>query len=405
MSRSGDVSPAGDTTAAPQRSGVLRTDDLDYHLPEGSIGLHPAQPRESARLLVAHRSDPGSLEHRHIRDLPDLLRPGDLLVVNTSRVIPARLLGHRSDTHGHAEGLYLGPAAPDAPAGATAAQASAPPGASAWRVMLKARRLRPGLAIVLHDRAGRSTELALRLIDRSPDEGEQGAWLCRLEGGEAGALDVLERVGHTPLPPYIRAARKKTRERPDEEADRRDYQTVYAGQGQSGSVAAPTAGLHFTPELLARLESRGIGRAEVVLHVGTGTFKTIETEFVEQHPMHAEWCVLPGETARAIVRTRAAGGRVIAVGTTSARVLESFGPAADLPEAGASGWSRLLITPGRPWLNVDGLTTNFHLPRSTLLALVGAMFPEGVPRLLAIYGEAIERGYRFYSFGDAMLVV
>jgi S-adenosylmethionine:tRNA ribosyltransferase-isomerase len=267
-----------------------------------------------------------------------------------------------------------------------------------------------------------------------------------LPGSEAHGLAILHQVGTTPLPPYIRAARKRgavakadsadagalrTAEGQDEQAemtrpaedpererqDRQNYQTVYADVKAAGSVAAPTAGLHFTPELLARLESMGVARAAVVLHVGTGTFKPVETEFVEQHPMHTEWCVCPAATALAIERTRAAGGRVIAVGTTSARTLESF-TTEQLAEAAASGRdaehaTNLLITPGHRYRHLDGMMTNFHLPRSTLLAMVAALLDgrsgggvgDGLERLLAAYQAALEEQYRFYSYGDASLIL
>ncbi len=188
-------------------------------------------------------------------------------------------------------------------------------------------------------------------------------------------------------------------------ADRAAYQTVYADPGRSRSVAAPTAGLHFTPELLAALAARGVERAEVVLHVGLGTFAPVECEFVEQHPMHAEWCHMPASTAAAIARCRARGGRVIAVGTTSARTLETFTPEELAAGQDLSRWTRILITPGHRWRNADGLMTNFHLPRTTLLALVASLFDGGAEELLRHYRQAVERRYRFFSFGDAMLVL
>ncbi|MGH7133707.1 MAG: S-adenosylmethionine:tRNA ribosyltransferase-isomerase, partial [Phycisphaerales bacterium] len=210
----------------------------------------------------------------------------------------------------------------------------------------------------------------------------------------------------TPLPPYIRAARKRHGVEVDDAVDRAAYQTVYARGDElsAGSVAAPTAGLHFTPDLLAMLSAKGVDRAEVVLHVGTGTFKPVDTEFVEQHPMHAEWCTAPAATTAAMARARFSGGRVFAVGTTSARTLESFTQAELTPNADASHWTRILITPGYQWRHIDGLMTNFHLPRSTLLAMVAALLPGGAAQLLDVYREAIVKGYRFYSYGDAMLV-
>ncbi|MGD9690666.1 MAG: tRNA preQ1(34) S-adenosylmethionine ribosyltransferase-isomerase QueA [Phycisphaerales bacterium] len=377
----------------------MRTNDLDYDLPDGCIATSAAEPRDAARLLVIDAGSARPAEHHVVADLRTLLDPGDLLVVNTSRVIPARLVGAREDSGGRAEGLWLGPAGGDAAPGAPAL----------WRVMIKARRVKPGVRFGLFDQDDRPAGVTLRLLEPSTEQGEEGGWVCRVEGPRAAEaanpIALLQRVGRVPLPPYIRAARKRQHEPDREERDLDRYQCVFADRERSGSVAAPTAGLHFTDALLADLAARGVQRASVVLHVGTGTFKPVETEFVEQHAMHAEWCELPAATARAIVAARARGRRVISVGTTTARTLESFGPAGELVERGGSGWTRLLITPGRPWQNLDALMTNFHLPRSTLLALVAGTLPGGVPELLRHYREAIAGGYRFYSFGDAMLVL
>lgn len=389
---------------------VLRTADLDYLLPPELIAREPARPRDSARLLVVRRGADGlTLSDMVFRDLPGLLRPGDLMVVNTSRVLPARLEGVRADTGGRFEGLFVGVASP--------------PGRG-WRVLIRAKRPRPGVVLVPTCPDGKPSATVLRLVEPSPEPGEEGAWLCVPEGPGAGgdAPAILARIGWTPIPPYIQAARRRGAgagvdgEAPSRDmADRADYQTAYAetDPARAGSVAAPTAGLHFTQPVLDALAARGVGRAGVTLHVGAGTFKPVETEFVEDHPIHAEWCELPAETARAIVATRragggsggSAGGRVVAVGTTSARTLESFGPAEGLVESGAAGWSRLLVTPGFRWRNVDALLTNFHLPGSTLMALVAALLPGGVPDLLAAYRHAIDARYRFYSFGDAMLIL
>lgn len=388
---------------------MLRTSDLHYDLPERCIATHPAHPRDAAKLMVVERSAAAPPRHMLVRDLPSVLRAGDLLVVNVTRVIPARVLGFRADTGGRVEGLWLA----DAPCEAG--------GAPCWRVMLRGKRLKPGVEVALDQGLeGVDSRVRLRLLERDTAEPGGGVWLAEVDGARAGETSValLERIGVTPLPPYIRAARRDAGEAENgqiERADRAEYQTVYAraestGQGPGGSVAAPTAGLHFTPELLARLADLGVGRAEVTLHVGTGTFKPVETEFVEQHPMHAEWCEIPPQTCRAIGACRAAGGRVVAVGTTSARTLESFSPEqiAVCASAGPGGqplaaWTRLLITPGFTWRTVDALMTNFHLPGSTLLAMV-ASFAGGVERVKSLYAEAMERGYRFYSYGDAMVV-
>lgn len=449
---------------------MLRVSDLDYELPPDRIATEPAPQRDGSRLLVVSRSDPNRLEHALVRDLTRYLghdgspsNASDLLVVNTSRVIPARLTGYRADTRGSVEGLYLGPADAEASVGVAAlsrgAGSSAGSGASSsamrWRVMLRAGRLREGVEVVLLGPRGEETGVRLRLVARSEREGDTGAWIVEALGlrVDEHAIAALERVGTTPLPPYIRSARKRGSSEhsnatppgeraaeppaePDDARDRERYQTVYAQAPQRsstsparetsaapagvGSVAAPTAGLHFTPALLDALARRGVERADVTLHVGTGTFKPVECEHVEDHPMHSEWCGVPASTCASIARARASGRRVVAVGTTSARTLESFAPEALARGAesanGASGceaWTRLLITPGHRWRNLDGLMTNFHLPRSTLMAMVAALLDErsgaargdGVARLQAIYRAAIDAGYRFYSFGDAMLVL
>jgi S-adenosylmethionine:tRNA ribosyltransferase-isomerase len=380
---------------------VLRTDDLEYPLPPDRIATRPAEPRDAARLMVIRRDRPDHPEHALIRDLPDLLRPSDRLVLNTTRVLPARFRGVREDTGGRVEGLYLGEAS-DGPV-------------PAWRAMIKARRHRPGAIVRLAARdSSAPSPYALRMLE--PLDDPPGAWLAQPLGpeGPPPTPDVLGAVGLPPLPPYILAARRAKRGPETEPEDDTRYQTVYAGAEASGSVAAPTAGLHFTPELLGRLASRGVSRTDVVLHVGAGTFKPVETDLVESHPMHAEWCSMSPEAVGAVVATRRAGGRVVAVGTTSVRTLESYAPLADPPPNLAT---RLLITPGRPFRWTDGLLTNFHLPRSTLMALVAAMLqhpdeppdgagvPPGVTRLKAAYADAVTRGYRFYSFGDAMLIV
>jgi S-adenosylmethionine:tRNA ribosyltransferase-isomerase len=379
--------------------GVLRTADLDYELPQERIATHPAHPRDAARLMVVDRADPSRISHRVIRDLPDLLCPGDLLVFNTTRVLPARFRGQRIGTGGKMEGLFLSEG--------TEARRH---GGTEWVCLIKGRHTRAGAEFELFDRDGKKSGVRLVVTGRPADEPE--AWLAEVVGGLEGPSllthNVLERVGLTPLPPYILKARKDAGDPGDEGADREEYQTVFARE--SGSVAAPTAGLHFTPELLARLDERGIRRAEVVLHVGTGTFRPVETEFVEQHPMHFEWCSMSAEALSAVRETKARGGRVIPVGTTAARTLEAYAAAtgASLGEAGLpkSLETNLLITPGYRFRWVDGLLTNYHLPRSTLMAMVAALLPgDGVASLKRLYAEALRHGYRFYSFGDAMLVL
>jgi len=415
---------------------VLRTAELDYDLPQERIAVRPAEPRDSARLMVLSRSDASLVEHRTVRELPGLLRPGDLLVVNRSRVLPARFVGVREDTGGRVDGLYL--------------HDGAEPGT--WVCLLRARRFREGARVLIGEMAkgpegqmakegegegGGRAGVVLTLVERAPEPA--GAWVVGVEEMAKGpkgqrakegenragltAPEVLERVGVAPLPPYILAARRAAGMETDAPEDREWYQTVYAeGQqiakwpkGQrakdephaAGSVAAPTAGLHFTEGLLRSIADRGVRVAGVTLHVGAGTFRAVETDFVEQHSMHAEWCSMTPETVALVEQTRREGGRVIAVGTTAGRTLEAYAaevqPTGRVPNAVET---RLLITPGYAWRWVDALMTNFHLPRSTLMAMVAAQLGEnGVDRLKRAYVEAVERGYRFYSYGDAMIVL
>jgi len=370
---------------------MLRTSDLEYHLPERLIATEPADPRESARLMVVDL-DSGAVEHLTIAELPSVLAPGDLLVRNRSRVVQARFIGARRDTGGKVEGLYL--------------RDAGEPGR--WIAMLKSRRFRAGAVVDLLGSDGRPSGFALTMLARA--EGvEAGSWVVEVRGAAGNlaiTLDALATVGRPPLPPYILAARRRDETPEDDTRDSERYQTIYARE--PGSVAAPTAGLHFSPALDASLRQRGVEFADVILHVGTGTFRTVETEHVEAHPMHAERCSLaPG--ARGAIAPRIGGrgaGRVIAVGTTAARTMEAHARLED--ESGRiSEWieTDILITPGYKWRWTQGMLTNFHLPRSTLMAMVGAMLPGGVEQLKALYAIAIEREYRFYSFGDAMLLL
>ncbi len=338
---------------------------LNYALPADLVAQQPCPERDQARLLVVRR-DGAALAHHVVRDLPALLAPGDLLVLNDTRVLAARLLGRRERTGGKWEGLFLR-AAPD----------------GCWELLCQTRgRLAEGEVIDIEP-----GPLRLELVGRAAE----GRWLAR--PSEPGSPpELLARHGQVPLPPYIRKGRAAAE-------DQERYQTVYARR--AGAVAAPTAGLHFTPRLFERLEARGVGRAFVTLHVGLGTFQPIQSDDVTQHRMHREWGELPAVTAEAISACRARGGRVVAVGTTTVRVLETV--AATGPIRPWSGETELFIYPPCEFRVVDALLTNFHLPRSTLLLLVGAF--AGVELTRRAYRTAVEQAYRFYSYGDAMLIV
>lgn len=339
----------------------MRTSDFDYPLPADRIAQQPAEPRDSSRLLVMDRRA-GTLSHRFFHDLPDLLRPGDLIVVNKTRVLPARLAAREAGSRGKAELLLIRRVEP-----------------RVWEALIGGRRVRTGARLALAD--GSEAEI---LQDLGGPR--------RLVRFDRPITPRLARLGQTPLPPYIHE--------PLADPDR--YQTVYGRV--AGSVAAPTAGLHFTKELIARLRALGVAWAEVTLHVGLDTFAPVEEDDPMRHPIHAEWCQVGEETVAAVRRARRNGGRIVAVGTTTARALESgAGQAApgDILSPFA-GLTRLFITPGFAFQVVDVLITNFHLPRSTLMMLVSAF--AGREALLAAYRAAVEAGYRFYSFGDAMLI-
>lgn len=355
----------------------MRTADFDYELPPERIAQEPVSPRDAARLLV-HRLGADETRHLRVRDLAELLAPGDLLVLNDTRVLAARLFVQRP-SGARVELLFLEPVGE----------------AGAWRAMARpARKLRAGEELRLEDGT-----LVLRAVRRLVDEGGRPGpeWIVAPLPGGCEIPELLERAGRVPLPPYIHRADDLD---PRDELDRERYQTVYARE--PGAVAAPTAGLHLTEELLARLAERGVERATVTLHVGPGTFRPVETEHMEEHRMHAERFHLPEETCAAVARCRARGGRVVCVGTTTVRVLESRA-SEDGALAPGSGSTDLFLLPGHRFRCVDALLTNFHLPRSTLLALVCAF--GGTERVLALYREAVERGYRFYSYGDAMLLL
>jgi S-adenosylmethionine:tRNA ribosyltransferase-isomerase len=334
---------------------------FDYDLPDELIAQTPAARRDAARLLVVHRNS-GHLEHRTVADLPDLLSAGDLLVLNDTKVLPARLVGTRESTGGKWEGLFLREPEP-----------------GVWELMAKTRGyVRRGETVTISP-----GPLKLILVGRTPDK----HWLVRPDP-PGPVEEILARHGRVPLPPYIRKGMAKP-------GDDERYQTVYATA--PGSVAAPTAGLHFTPELLATLEAKGIGTARVTLHVGLGTFAPIKETDPTRHDIHREWCEMPTATADRLAETKRRGGRVIAVGTTTTRTLETAGGQP------FRGESNLFIHPPFEFRAIDGLMTNFHLPRTTLLLLVQAFAGSDV--LKRAYEEAIRERYRFYSYGDAMFIV
>lgn len=340
----------------------MRVDLFDYTLPEERIARFPARPRESARLLDLTG---GEIADRHVRDLPDLLRPGDLLISNDTRVIPARLKGRRGEA-----GVEVTLHKRD--------------GESVWRAFARpAKKLRPGDRIVF------AADLAAEVTAK----GEAGEVTLTFDRAGPDLLAALEAHGSMPLPPYIK------RGAGEGASDSEDYQTVFAAR--DGAVAAPTAGLHFTPELLAAVDAMGVKRALVTLHVGAGTFLPVKVDDTDNHVMHSEWGEVSPATAQAIADTRAAGGRIVATGTTTLRVLEAAaGDDGTVPAW--SGDTDLFITPGYRFKAVDVLLTNFHLPKSTLLMLVSAF--AGRERILDAYGHAIAEGYRFFSYGDACLL-
>lgn len=348
-------------------------DLYDYDLPPELIAQEPLADRAAARLLHVRRAD-GTIAHRHVRDLPDILRPGDLLVVNDTRVVPARLVGRRASTGGKWEGLFLRIAAEG-------------PHAGAW-VVLAQTRGRPALGerVMLVGRDG-GDALELTLVGRA----EGGAWLA-VPDASGPFVDLLARVGRVPLPGYIRGGAEQP-------GDLERYQTVFARE--AGSAAAPTAGLHFTEPLLEALAARGVERARVTLHVGLDTFRPITAANIADHPMHTEWCACPAETAAAVAAAKARGGRVVAVGTTAMRTLETAARHAG-PDGGFPAWSGatdLFIRPGFSFRAVDCLLTNFHMPRTTLMVLVSAFASRGL--VARAYAQAIRERYRFLSYGDA----
>ena len=340
----------------------MKTSDFNYELPQELIAQTPLERRDGSRLMTLDRNT-GAWEHHHFYELPDFLRPGDCLILNNSRVLPARLLGQRMPGGGACEILLL-----------------IDRGDKTWECLVRpGRHLREGVRLSFGN-----GELTAEVTKVLPD----GNRLVRFEY-EGIFLEVLERLGKMPLPPYIK----------EELQDQERYQTVYSKV--NGSAAAPTAGLHFTPELLERVQTMGVKVGYVTLHVGLGTFRPVKEEEITDHAMHSEYCVIPQETAELINETRKNGGRVICVGTTSCRTLESHA-AEDGTMTASAGWTDIFIYPGYRFKVTDALITNFHLPESTLIMLVSAL--AGREHILNAYRQAVEERYRFFSFGDAMFI-
>lgn len=341
----------------------MKTSDFNYHLPEELIAQTPMEPRDHSRLLVYDRADK-SIRHMHFYDLPSFLRKGDALVINNTRVIPARLLGEKEDTHVPVELLLLKRLEKDL-----------------WEALVRpGRRLRPGTFCTFGDGL-----LRAEIVDHAPE----GARLVRFHY-EGVFEELLDKLGQMPLPPYIH----------EKLQDRDRYQTVYAKE--EGSAAAPTAGLHFTPELMEKIRSMGVEIIPVLLHVGLGTFRPVKEEDVSNHHMHVEHYEVTPEAADAINRVRKNGGRCICIGTTSVRTLETV-TGEDCIVRAENGDTGIFIMPGYTFHAVDALVTNFHLPQSTLLMLVSAL--TGREEALRVYEEAVRERYRFFSFGDAMLIL
>ncbi len=344
----------------------MKTSDFWFDLPEEQIAQTPIEPRDHSRMLRMDKVT-GEVSHHHFYDIIDMLHPGDLLVVNDSRVLPARLYGSKKDTGASVELLLLEQKEKDL-----------------WETLVKpGKKCRPGAVL----------DFGFGLLEGTIEETlEGGNRLIRFKHDpEKSIYEILEQIGQMPLPPYITAKLQ----------DKERYQTVYSNE--LGSAAAPTAGLHFTKELMKKIEDKGVKIAKVTLHVGLGTFRPVKVDDVTKHQMHSEHYHLPAETARLINETKANGGRVIAVGTTSCRTLETCGQLQSYPLQEADGWTQIFIYPGYEFKVLDGLITNFHLPESTLIMLVSAL--AGYEHTMDAYKVAVEEKYRFFSFGDAMAIL
>jgi len=351
----------------------MKTSLFWYPLPERLIAQHPVEKRGTEKMMVLHRAT-GVLEHRHIADITEYIMPEDLLVVNDTKVFPARLIGSWPDTGGQVEILLVSPA----------------PESTDWNCIVgSGRKCREGQRAVF----GPNGELAATLV--KPLEGI-GMWRVAFAAARP-LMELLDQFGHTPVPPYVK--REGTPE--EEKADRERYQTIYARE--IGSVAAPTAGLHFTEEIFAALEAKGVRRVAVTLHVGPGTFRPVKVDNIEDHHMDFEAFTVPPETADAINECKARGGRVFCCGSTTVRTLETVAAAHDGKVVAGSGASNIFIYPPYKFLVTDCMLTNFHLPQSTLLMMVSAL--AGRERMLCAYAMAVRANYRFFSYGDCMLIV
>ncbi len=343
---------------------MFRLKDFDYYLPPELIAQEPVNPRDRARLLIVDRKDK-KIEHKHFFEILNYLKKGDVLVVNDSKVFKARLFGHKKESGGAVE-IFLHKQIDG----------------KTWECLLGGR-VKEGLEIIL---ANKFTAFVLK-------NNQDGTWLVEFNKTGADFFKEVGRIGHLPLPPYIK---RNT----DNEEDDRNYQTVYANAKKIGSVAAPTAGLHFTPELISQIKKIGVKIERVTLHVGLGTFSPVKTENILEHKMHSEYVEIDSKTALRLKKAKQAGQRIIAVGTTSCRTLESWGQAG-FPSS-FNSWTNIFIYPGYQFLAIDALITNFHLPKSTLLMLVSAFGDADL--IKKAYQEAISQNYHFFSYGDAMFI-
>lgn len=344
---------------------MYKVADFDYHLPSELIAQKPVRPRDHSRLLVLDKKN-GRLEHQHFYDIVDYLKPGDLLVLNNSQVFPARLIGHKTETGGVVE-IFLHRKIDGGKTG------------DVWECLVGGR-VKVGTVV---DFPG----LRATIVENNED----GTWQVKFNLAGAKFFRTINKIGEVPLPPYIKRSKQLA-------SDKDNYQTVFADKQKIGSAAAPTAGLHFTKSLLKKIKARGVRITYVTLHVGLGTFAPVKTDRIKDHKMHSEFAEISARAVAAVLKTKRSGGRVIAVGTTSCRTLES----ADWRKRGQSFWTDIFIYPGYDFNIVDALITNFHLPKSTLIMLVSAL--AGKKNIDRAYREAVKRKYRFFSYGDAMLI-